>query len=152
MKHTKALLISLLALMAACQTPESDIRRVAQKYLDATGEYSIDEACLYCTDETKTGLRTIEQTLMTMLDSSYIKQNTPARIKITSIEIIDDTSATVAYHKKTPINEFDDTIKMRKRNDEWQAHMPVKIPALFQKKTHTFNYDTIGPLHITDKR
>lgn len=144
MKQTLILVLSILLLIAAsCNSPERQLRHTAQKYLDATGEYNIDEACLYCTEETKTGLRTIEQTLMTMLDSSYIKQNTPARIKITSIEIIDDTSAIVAYHKKTPIEESDGTIKMRKRKGIWLTHMPIKVPSIIRQENQNINYDSL---------
>lgn len=141
---TKVFAIALITIFInACVGEERDIRRNAQKYLDATGEYNIDEACRYCTAETQSGLIAIEQTLIPKLDSTYIEQNTPAHIKITSTKIVNDTTAKVNYHKKTPIDEFDGTLTMKKRNGIWQAHMPANIPPILRQKEHTLNIDSI---------
>ena len=112
---------------------------MAQKYLDATGRYDIPEACLYCTQETADGLRTLDTTLLLRVDSSFIQQNTPATILITSVTIDNDSTATIAYHKKTPIQEFDGELKMVKHDGKWMAHAPVKIPAILRKQHQTFN-------------
>ena len=141
---TKVIAIALTALLLnACVREEREVRKVAQNYLDATGEYNINEACHYCTSETQSGLIAIEQILMPRLDSTYIEQNTPAHIKITSTKIVNDTTAKVDYHKKTPIDEFDGTLTMKKRNGIWQAHMPANIPPILRQKEHTLNIDSI---------
>lgn len=140
------IVVAVLVVFASCQTKESGVRQVAQKYLDATGAYDIPEACNYCTQETADGLRMIDSTLLRMVDSSYIAQNMPAKIKITGIDIDSDTTAKVSYHKKTPLSEFDDTIEMRLRDGRWLAHKPVKVPPMLQRQHVEFNYDSVGPL------
>lgn len=133
-------------LYVACATPESKVRYAAQKYLDATGAYDVPLACEYCTEETADGLRMIDSTLMKIVDSTYIARNMPAKIKITNLKITSDTTAVVAYHKKTPATEFDDSIDMRLRDDRWLAHKPVNIPPLLKSQHVDFHYDSVGAL------
>ena len=62
-----------------------------------------------------------------MVDTNYIKSDTPASIEIRHIQIVDDTSAVVTYHKTTPIKDFSSTLDVRKRHGRWLAHSPIPV-------------------------
>lgn len=167
MKNIKTLLllpVLLLAMGCTSQegkvtmgnTPEEtqtkkQIYPVAQHYLDATGRYDVSDASRYCTRETASGLRAIEKTLMTKMDSSFIAKNTPAKIKITAIELTSDTTAVVSFNKRTPIQNINGTIDMVLRNGQWRAHANIVIPETISKAaasvgdTIHMNYDNIKP-------
>ena len=143
---------SLFFLLTSCQTDEGKVKSAAQLYLDATGRYDVATACQYCTEETANGLRQIDTTVMRMVDSSYIRNNTPAKIKITDVSIIDDTSADVKYHKRTPISDFDGSIQMRYRDGRWLAHKPVYVPSTFSKSHYECNEDSLPYNQVFEKR
>ena len=63
--------------------------------------------------------------LVRMIDTAYIKSDTPASIEIVNVRIISDTVASVQYHKQTPIKDFIDTLELRKRDGRWLAHSPI---------------------------
>lgn len=142
------ILLPLMFGLASCNPIEKEIKKEAQQYLNATADYNVSEACQHCTEETAIGLQLIEKTLLKMVDSNYLKQNTPATITITKIQISNDSSAAVAYHKKTPIQSFNDTLQMRKRNGHWMAHVPITIPAFARQKELTFNYDSVDTRNL----
>ncbi|MBP5327387.1 MAG: DUF4878 domain-containing protein [Bacteroidales bacterium] len=159
----KILFVICLAtlLSASCASDKHQVKSAAQHYLDATGDYNIDEACKYATPETVKGLRTIEKTVMRMVDPEYIKKNTPAKITIKDIIYTNDSVARVAFHKKTPIQEVDDTLMMVRYNGEWKAQIKIKVPDILagdestvidsdQKAVTKFNYDTITTLEVGD--
>ena len=139
-------LILLLGLIAACSSANKEIKEIAQKYLDATGCYDIPEACRYCTPETANGLRTLDTTLMLLVDSTFIQQNTPATIHITNLTMVCDSVATITYHKKTPIQEFDGELKMVLRGGQWMAHAPIKMPPMLRQQ-----HQTLDPQSIEEK-
>lgn len=149
---THITIITLFACLTLISCNNNGLNDAAQKYLDATGEYNIEEACKYATPETAAGLRNIGNTLMKMVDSSYIRANTPATINITSTHIVNDTIAKVAFHKKTPIQEFDDTLTMVNRNGTWMATLNIAVPKMIENASkgiskdgitkETFHFDT----------
>ena len=153
MRHTKTTLLILpllMLFMQCCHTTKGEVRSVAQQYLDATGRYDVDDACRYCTPETARGLRNIEATLMSRVDPASLEQNMPAKIKIKSIELTSDSTATVSYHKHTPIDDIDGTLNMVRRGEQWMAHIGnIAIPESVKKAatgdTIYFNYDSIKP-------
>ena len=131
--------------MLACCTPKNQIRHVAQHYLDATGRYDIPDACRYCTPRTADGLRRLDTTVMRIVDSSYIASNMPATIKITSIEVLTDTTAVVTYHKNTPSNDFDGTLDMVRRDGNWMADVAITIPPIFLNRHYEFKQPETPP-------
>ncbi len=151
MKHRKKILLLLplfVLCMQCCQTTKGEVRDIAQKYLDATGRYDVDDASLYCTDETARGLRNIQVTLLSKVHKDSIAKNMPAKIKIRSVELTSDSTAVVSYHKHTPINDFDGTLDMVFINGQWRAHIAgIAVPENMKQAGETihFNYDTIKP-------
>ena len=161
MKKTLFVIALATMLSASCAGGKHQIKSVAKKYLYATSEYNINEECRYATPETVEGLRTVEKTIMRMVDPEYIKKNTPAKITINDIYFDNDSVANVVYHKKTPIQEFDDTLCMVKYEGEWKAQIRIKLPDVIvgnestvinseRKAVTKFNYDSIGPLKEGD--
>lgn len=131
MKNNKLILGFLVTvlLLASCTSEESLIEKSAMGYLTAMGNYRISEAEPYATEETvENTLHAIEKYIMPNLDSNVIQQNTPASIEITNINIVDDTTAEVAYKKTTPIQVQDGKLEMVKREGEWKAQVRIQIP------------------------
>ena len=136
--------------LQCCHTVKDDVKDVAQKYLDATGRYDVDDACRYCTRETANGLRNIETALLNKVPEDSIKKNMPARIKIKDIELTSDSTAVVTYHKHTPTQDFNGTLDMVFLDGQWKAHIGgIAIPEIATKAvsgdTIHFNYDHIKP-------
>lgn len=109
----------------ACNNENRQIEKAADGYLMAVSLYDIDGAEAYCTEETQeTTLKTARQ-LLQMVDSAFFEQDKPVKIDIMSVHCTSDTTATVQYHKTTPIKDFVDTLELRKRDDRWLAHAPI---------------------------
>lgn len=118
----------IVCIAAACSTEKKQINDAARHYLQATADYDVSTAINYCTPETGNALRTIERTLLSIADSNYIKENTPAEITLKKTILTTDTTAKVAYHKKTPIQQFSDTLNLVKRDGRWMAQINIAIP------------------------
>lgn len=150
-KITLFILLPLLMLcMQCCHTVKGEVRDIAQKYLDATCRYDVTDACHYCTLETANGLRNIETTLLSKIPYDSLAKNMPAKIKIKDIELTSDSTATVTYHKHTPIADFDGNLDMVLQNGQWKAHIagiyiPEKAKQAVSGDTIYFNYDNIKP-------
>lgn len=101
-------------------------------YIQAMGAYDIEGARKYATEETqKTTLDFVENTILKNMSEEgkeNIKKNTPAEFSNVQVEIFDDTSANVSFHKKTPLAEADASVEMRKRDGKWLAYQPIRVP------------------------
>ena len=114
--------------LTGCNNNERQIRKAAQGYLDATGNYKIEEAYPYATKTTReTTLPYLTDYLIPMADSNYIKANTPATIVIDSVTIMGDT-AWVSYTKKTPLRGLKNQICLIKEDGKWLVDIPLAIP------------------------
>lgn len=128
MKHLTTLaLLTTALLLTACASDEERIEKAAYKYSYAMANYDVDGAEKYATPETRETTLITARGLLTMVDTNYIKSDTPATIEITNIQIIDDTSAVATYHKTTPIKDFSATLEVRKRHGRWLAHSPIPV-------------------------
>lgn len=117
-------------LMAACNSDEEKIKESAQGYLNALGNYRPAEARPYASVETCEKTLAFYEALMNYTDSSVFKNNIPATITLGEISYSNDTSATVAFHKSTPITEQDGTLHMVKRGRKWLAHEVIGFPTV----------------------
>ncbi|MBP5189440.1 MAG: hypothetical protein J6031_00810 [Bacteroidales bacterium] len=116
----------------ALQTEKKQIEKVAYGYLDAMGNYRISDAYKYADKETQDKtLRFIEERIMPITDTNYIKKETPAKITITGITITSDTTAETMFHKSTPSSERNNILKLVKRNGKWMADVPIDVPDVF---------------------
>ena len=105
------------------------IEDAAMGYLTAMGNYKIQEAEAYASEETiEKTLHVIEEVIMPNLDPNYVKQNTPASIEITEVNQLSDTTAEVKYVKTTPIQVQEGSLGMVKRNHEWKALVIIQLP------------------------
>jgi len=126
-KNITLALLATALLLTACASDEEKIEKAAYKYSYAMANYDVDGAEKYATPETvETTLNTARE-LLPMVDTNYIKSDTPATIEIRHIQIVDDTSAVVTYHKTTPIKDFSSTLDVRKRHGRWLAHSPIPV-------------------------
>ena len=109
---------------------KKSIKNVAYGYSYALGNYQVDSADKYASEETRKTTLVTTRSLMRLVDSTYIKSDTPATIRITDIKMTSDTTATAVWHKKTPRKKNSGTIELRKRNGEWQVYDLLKqLPA-----------------------
>ena len=114
------------------QKEKRSIERVAYAYLDAMGNYRIRDAYKYANQETQDKtLRFIEEKIMPVTDTNYIKKETPAKITITGITIASDTTADAYFHKSTPASERNNVLNLVKRNGKWMANVPIDVPDVF---------------------
>ena len=94
------------------------------------GNYRPAEARPYASAETCEKTLAFYEALMKYTDSSVFKNNIPATIALGEIDYSNDTSATVAFHKSTPITEQDGTLHMVKRGRKWLAHEVIGFPTV----------------------
>lgn len=123
-----ALLALVVILFSSCKKEERRVRQAATAYLEATSAYDIDRARQYCTPEASAGLCIIKEHILPQLPPDYIQQYSQAEVKITGIEIVNDTLAKVAWWKKTPTDTYSDTLKMVNRDGQWLADVHFVIP------------------------
>ena len=139
------LLVGLAAalLSASCgHRDERQIRRAAQGYLDATANYRIDEAMPYAVPEMQKGAFPFMKAMAARVDTAYILSNTPATVRITAVGIHeDDSTATVTYHKTTPIKQVESSLPLVRRHGQWLVKRLVSIPPILQQ--YAEGHDTI---------
>lgn len=134
MKYYTLITVVCLLLLSACNSDKKEIRTNALGYLQATGNYLIDEAMPYATKETQeTTLAFLRDKLIPMTPQDYIKSNTPATIVIDNIAIQNDT-AYVKYTKNTPIKTLENEIMLVQENGQWLVYVPLVLP----DTTHSF--------------
>ena len=137
------LAISCVFLMA-CNEDKNIIMKSAYGYLNAMGNYQIDKAKHFATEETQLAtLKYISEVILPVADTNYIKSNTPANIEIIKVEFKNDTVAMVSYNKHTPIKRQEGTLEMRKRDDQWLAHVIINNRIIRPIKTKE-QMDSIG--------
>ena len=115
----------ILLLLVACNSEMRRIELAANDYLMAVSLYDLDGAESYCTEETSKTTLVIGRYLMAYTDSSFFEQDKPVTIDITDVRCTTDTTATVHFHKVTPIKDITDSLEMRKRDGKWLAHAPI---------------------------
>lgn len=143
MRNTLKILVAIvvLPLMAvSCDEEQKEIKDVAYKYLDAMGNYRISEARAFATKATRDNTLTfIEESIMPYMDSSYITKNTPAKIKIKGVRVIDKDHVRVAFQKTTPIKTQNDSITIVKVGRVWRVDQVISAPGgnqpILQKRT-----------------
>lgn len=135
------LVVTLVA--ASCgRTDEEQIRQTAQGYLDATGNYRIDEAMPFAVPEMQQDIFPFMKAMMSRVDTNYIISNTPATIEITGVNINDDdTSATIGYVKTTPLKKETDNLYLVKRHGKWLVKVVANVPPVIQQ--YSSGADTI---------
>ncbi len=155
-RHFPLALLALALLLPACQNRQQMIEKSAQGYLDAMGNYLIDEAYPYATRHTR------EHTLPTMAyltehtNPNYIKSNTPATITLKQTVMLSDTSARVYYHKHTPIKELDDSVTLYLEEGQWLVDVrirPFPLPSTTKPLMPSVTDDsiTVGGRRIAQK-
>jgi len=136
------ILLTLPILMLASCDKDRSLKRNALQYAQAMADYNLDEAYPYATQETQQYTLDYFKMIIPLIDSSYIASNTPATLTLDSVVHVDDTSATVYFHKKTPLQpRVDASVGMRLRDGKWLAHQLFK-PAPFLTPSTPMGYDS----------
>ena len=132
MKKILFVVISVMLLASCGSNPQKEIQKNAYGYLDAMGNYRIDDAKPYASKETcEKTLYAIQNYLMPKVDTNYIKSNTPATIEILGVDILSDTTAVVSYKKTTPITiQNDGRLDMIKEDGRWCAEVIIALPPI----------------------
>lgn len=126
-------MVSVLFLsLAACNRQGAEIADVAKAYAEAVGNYDFEAAEPYVTDETRATTLDFFKKVGALTDTSYIRSNTPAIITIRKVNLVSDTTATVSYHKSTPISEQDDTLQLVCQQGRWLVDNVIEINPLMQ--------------------
>lgn len=126
----------LLLMLCGCTSGEQKkIEQTAFAYLDAMGNYRIEEAKPYSSPRTIETAIALCERIIPLVDTSYIKANTPAQITIKSVHIESDTTAYVLFHKSTPITQQNDTLRLVKIDGTWLVNVVINIPKLFSNDT-----------------
>ena len=130
--------LSFLAIMivgsssCSCGNPKKKIEKIAYKYLYAMANYRVDDAVPFCTQETLDGVIAQSREMIKNVQKGYIESDTPAKVKILSVEITSDTTAIAHFNKVTPIKEHNGQIDLVCRNGQWLVH--VLLPS--QKRSN----------------
>lgn len=134
MKRLAYLLLALLTAgaLTSCDNERQEIKKVAKGYLEAVGNYRFEEAEPYVTQGTKDTTLAFFKAILPMTDSDYLASNTPAEITINSINMTSDETASVAFSKKTPLNEVKDTVLLRKCDGQWLVDNVISVPPVFR--------------------
>lgn len=120
-------LLAFALTIVSCQNDERAARSAAYNYSFAMANYDIDQAEKYSDEETIETTISMARNILPMVDTAYIKSDTPATIEITSVQVTSDTTAVATYLKNTPIKkEMTGTLELRKRHGKWLAHAPIE--------------------------
>lgn len=140
----RILFIAAVALLfTACNSEERQIEKAAYGYLDAMGNYRIDDAEPFASQETRERtLPFVKNTLIPMTDTAYIQANQPATIVIDSLRILCSDTAKVDYTKTTPLKTLTGTIHMVKEDGRWLAYVPLALPESINLPIPQENSDT----------
>ncbi len=132
MKKAPIIIFSMcLLFLCSCKSKNAEIETTAWQYLDAMGNYRIDDAAPFATRYTRENTLPIAKDLTEKTDSNYIRSNTPAEITIRGSKKLTDTSAFVYYHKHTPITEQEDSLLMLLEEGSWLADVRIEVPPFF---------------------
>lgn len=125
--------IVAFSLLAGCRNNEEPlVRKCAQAYLNAVGNYQIEAAEPYATEETiNTYLKFVEEEIMPNLAPGIIAEATPATITINEITFTSDTTAIASFTKTSPKDIQSATIDLLKRGKQWKVHFVPEIPSIF---------------------
>lgn len=116
---------------ASCSRHNSEMEQAAKGYLQAMGDYKLDEAIPYATRQTRENTIPTLKKVMARADTNYIKQNTPSVITIKGARMLSDTSAYVYYHKHTPIKDVDDSVTVLLEEGKWLVDVKMRpVPFL----------------------
>lgn len=113
--------------LTGCNSNQKHIENTARFYLEAMGNYRIDEATPYSTSFTRENTLPLAKKLTERTDPEYIQSNTPADITIKGSKRLTDTSARVYYHKHTPITEQDDSLTLFLEDGKWLVDVRFKF-------------------------
>lgn len=139
-KNTIILALTAIVMATACShAPKSDIEHAAQGYLEAAGNYLLDDAMPYASQLTREKVLPFYKKIMTMADTNYINSNCPADISIQSSRMLSDTTAMVYYHKHTPIKDIDDSVLVILEEGQWLVHVDIVIPAFMLLDSSSFH-------------
>lgn len=130
MRKSYYLILAACALMAtACQNNTENIQKAAQGYLEAMGNYRPTDARQFATPETGEVTLAFYEYVIRQTDPRTYANNMPATITLGDIAI-NDTTATVSFHKSTPITQQDGSISLVKRKGQWLVHEIIEVPAI----------------------
>mgnify|MGYP002622174301 CR=1 FL=1 len=125
-----AVLFFVPMLLVACgkTKDEREIERVAYGYLDAMGNYRINDAVEFSSSGTCETTIPVFNKMMEISDSAKLMENTPADIEITGVRILSDTTARAYFHKHTPIKEQDDSVLLVREDGRWLVDVQILPP------------------------
>lgn len=135
--------IAAMFIAVSCTNTSDRIADYAYKYSYAMANYKVSEAIPYCTRETQETTIQFALQMIENVPEEYIASDTPAEIEIKDINITSDTTATVVYHKTTPLKNFDGTLNMVKRGKEWLAHSPMESKSETNNSQPALEADTV---------
>lgn len=131
MKKILFLVISVMVLASCGSNPQKEIEKNAYGYLDAMGNYRIDDARPYASTPTcERTLDVLQKYILPKTDTNYIISNTPATIDILGVELLSDTTAVVSYSKTTPLQVQSGKLDMVKENGRWCAEVIIALPPI----------------------
>ena len=126
MKKTFFPAVITLVLLMGCNSDRQQMESNARGYLEAMGNYRIDEAIPYSTQFTRKNTLPIAKKLTEKTNPAFIQSNTPADITIKGSKRLTDTSAMVYYHKHTPITEQDDSLTLLLEDGQWLVDVRIR--------------------------
>ena len=118
--------------LASCgSNPQKEIEKNAYGYLDAMGNYRIDDARPYASTPTcERTLDVLQKYILPKTDTNYIISNTPATIDILAVELLSDTTAVVSYSKTTPLQVQSGKLDMVLEDGRWCAEVIIALPPI----------------------
>lgn len=131
MKKILFLVISVMVLASCGNNPQKEIEKNAYGYLDAMGNYRLDDARPYASTPTcERTLEVLQKYILPKTDTNYIVSNTPATIDILGVELLSDTTAVVSYSKTTPLQVQSGKLDMVKEDGRWCAEVIINLPPI----------------------
>lgn len=143
MKNYLIVLIGIVAV--SCSSDYKEIEAVAQNYLQAMGDYRIEDAVPYASSYTRENTIPVLKHIMDHADTTYINSNKPSVITITKTDMLSDTTARVFYHKHTPIKDVDDDVLVVLENGQWLVDVRVKSLPFNSSQRKMEHIPTINP-------
>ena len=144
MKRLTIILAGLI-LLAGCTSAKQkkEVERVAYGYLDAMGNYRIDDAVEFSSTGTRETTIKVFHRMMEICDSAKLMENTPAEITVTGVRILTDTTARAYFHKHTPITEQTDSVLLILEDGHWLVDVRILPPPFLDTVLPMPNLDSV---------
>ena len=131
--HYFFILVLAITLLSCQNNQESQVREVAQQYLEAVGNYKFEEGRAFVTDSSQNFIDRMTN-VVKMMTQEDLEKNLPVTVTIKQFSINQDT-ALVNFDTQSPLYTHNGNIYLvRQTNNIWLVDLPKSFSLQMARK------------------